>query len=66
MMGIRIFLAWERIDVSFAALVNIIDDPSLLGLACAGGPCTFPDGHAASLACCSLWELAPVVKSGYG
>jgi hypothetical protein len=42
-MGIRIFLAHERLDVSLAALVNIIDDPSLLGFTSARDPFSFAD-----------------------
>ena len=45
-MSICIFLPHERLDVSLAPLVNIIDDPSLLGLASARDPCAFADGQS--------------------
>jgi len=44
-IGVGIFLARERLDVTVAVLVGVIDDPGLLGLPLFGVPTAFTNGN---------------------
>jgi hypothetical protein len=44
-VGVGIALLGERLEVAVAVLVDVVDDPSLLRLACGTFPSALADGH---------------------
>ena len=46
-VGVGVLLALESLDVAVAVLVEVVDDPRLLGLAAARRPFPLPNRHGA-------------------